>query len=416
MKPYPPRILPTACAALLAFALPFASALHAGEAKPATQDKPKPKPKDETKPKPKDEAKPKTQDEANRLLAEAERQRGPTFAGNDPAFLILPRQVERSQTALELLTPEITAASQKALDYLLKIQNADGSWSDKNWPRNTGVTALCCLALMADGNAPRVGRSGKALDRGLEFLLKNSQENGIIAGEGSNHYGPMYEHAFSTLALIYAYGQMPWQPGLRDRISKALQAMQNCQRLDGGWRYSISKEGSSDLSITGKVLWVLRTAKKSGFTVDAQVIAKGVKYVEQCALPDGTFRYRNFGLHAEPSLGGVAIVALANSGNLDHELIGPARDRIAYEYQRYSVAELKNRRYFIDGAFHASIAMYGCGESYYTPWFKKTAACLLAAQERDGQFSDRRGNETYVTAMAAMLLLSPKNLLPLYER
>jgi squalene cyclase len=203
---------------------------------------------------------------------------------------------------------------------------------------------------------------------------------------------------------------------MRNTISKAIQAIGNSQRQDGGWRYAFTKEGASDISATTVVLWALRSAKKSGLTINSEVIKKGVKFIESCAQPDGTFRYRAFGLYATPSLGGAAIVALSNAGNLNHVLIPPARDRIAYDYRRYDVEDLKMRRYFVYGAFHASLAMYTFGDELWVPFYKKTAAVLRTLQDKDGSWSDDHGNTTYTTAMALMIFQAPYGYLPLYER
>jgi len=360
---------------------------------------------------------PKKTDEERRLLAEKERQRGPTSPGKDPAFLVLPRPAERSEMARELLTPQVREMTEKALAYLARTQDADGGWSDARYPSNTGVTALACLALMAEGSQPRIGRFGKPLNSGLEFLLKNVRKgSGVIAGKGSNPYGPMYEHALSTLALLFACGDMPWKPEIRTVLTNAVEALKKSQRQDGGWRYLVTNVGNSDMSVTANVLWVLRTAKKCGFTIRQESIDKGVKYVESCALPDGTFRYRQWGLHASPSLGGTGIVALCNQGKIDHALIPPARDRIAYEYRRYTVDDLKERRYFVYGAFYASLATYMCGDPYWIPWYKKTAKVLAAMQRKDGEFWDEHDNVVYPTAMAAILLQAPLGYLPVYER
>ncbi len=354
--------------------------------------------------------------EARRLLAEQERRKGPTFPGVDPAFLVLPRSPQRSEMARELLTEDVLAMTEKSLAYLAANQDPDGGWSDTQFASNTGVTALCCMAFMAEGSRPRAGRYGRQLDRGLEFLLKNVQTSGVIAGKGSNSYGPGYEHAISTLALLMAYGDMPWRPETRDVISRAVQLLLRSQRLDGGWRYQMSREGHSDMSVTANVLWVLRTAKKAGFTVPREAIDQGVAFVEKCALPDGHFRYRAFGIHASPSLGGTGIVALSNNGQLDHRLIAPARDKIAYEYRRYTINDLKERRYFVFGAFYASLAMYSCGDEYWLPWFRKSAAVLAAMQTKDGDLPDQFDNHVYTTAMAAMVLQAPRGYLPIYER
>ncbi|QDU96137.1 prenyltransferase/squalene oxidase repeat-containing protein [Lignipirellula cremea] len=354
--------------------------------------------------------------EAQRLLAEQERRRGPTSPGLDPAFLVLPRAPQASEMARELLTDDVVQMSQQALDFIAAQQDPDGGWSDTQFASNTGVTALCCLSLMAEGSRPRAGRYGRQLDRGLEFLLKNVQASGAIAGKGSNPYGPGYEHALSTLALVLAYGDMPWRPELRDVISQAVQLLLRSQRLDGGWRYQLSREGHSDMSVTANVLWVLRTAKKAGFTVPREAIGQGVAFVEKCALPDGHFRYRAFGIEAAPSLGGTGVIALSNNGQLDHPLIAPARDKIVYEYGRYTIADLQERRYFVFGCFYASLAVYSCGDEYWIPWFKKASTVLAAMQRTDGDFPDQLDNHVYPTAMAAMVLLAPRGYLPLYER
>jgi hypothetical protein len=360
---------------------------------------------------------PKDGDEAQRLLSEEEKGRGPTFPGKDPAFLVLPRPAERSQMARALLTPQVRQMTERALSYLARTQDADGGWSDTHYPSNTGVTALACLAFMAEGSRPRIGPYGKPLASGLEFLLANVKKgSGVIAGKGSNPNGPMYEHALSTLALLFAAGDLPWKPEVREVLTNAIEALKKSQRQDGGWRYLVTNVGQSDMSVTANVLWVLRTAKKCGFTIRQESLDKGVKYIEQCALPDGTFRYRYWGLHASPSLGGTGIIALSNQGKIDHPLIPRARDRIAYEYRRYTVQDLKERRYFIYGAFYASLAMYMCGDAYWVPWFRKTVEVLADMQRKDGEFWDEYDNAVYPTAMATMILQAPLGYLPIYER
>ena len=359
----------------------------------------------------------KPADDAQKLLSDKEKHRGPTFPGADPAFLVLPRPAERSQTARGLLTPQVREMTEKALAYLARTQDADGGWSDTHYASNTGVTALACLAFMAEGSRPRIGRFGKPLNDGLEFLLKNVRKgSGVIAGKGCNPYGPMYEHALSTLALLFACGDMPWRPEIPAVLSDAVEALKKSQRQDGGWRYLVTNVGNSDMSVTANVLWVLRTAKKCGFTVRQESIDSGVKFIEQCALPDGTFRYRQWGLHASPSLGGTGVIALCNQGRGEHPLIPRARDRIAYEYRRYTLSDLKERRYFVYGAFYASLAMYMCGDPYWVPWFKRATQVLAAMQRKDGELYDEADNTVYPTAMAAIILQAPLGCLPIYER
>ena len=389
-----------------------------------SQEKPKEaKPAEKKEEKPKDARKSKDGDKPKEIeIKEAvapvnvAKGVGPSFPGNDPAFLVLPKRVERSNMARELLTPEIVAMTDACLKYLAETQAPNGSWSDMQYKSNSGVTALCCLAFMAEGSRPRVGKYGKQLDKGLDFLLNNVQGNGVIAAEGNNPLGPMYEHVLSSMALMFSYGDMPWRPQLQDVLAKSIQILTRSQKIDGGWRYDIAREGYADMSVTANVLWLLRTGKKAGFTVSKEQIKKGVDYIVKCAYPDGTFRYRYFGLHASASLGGTGIIAVSNNGNLDHPLVGPARDRLDYDYKRYTIEDLKARRYYTYGCFYASVAMYSCGDEYWNPWYQKATQVLKSMQRKDGEIPDEFDNTIYPTAMAAIVLQAPKGYLPIYER
>ncbi len=360
--------------------------------------------------------------------------------------------VKASELAPQVQSALVAAVSAKttpaemadrALAYLVRAQEPDGGWSETKYPGNTGVTALCALAFMAQGSRPRVGDYGKDLDEALAFLLKNVQPNGVIAGKGSNPYGPAYEHVYATLALLFSYGDMPWRPQCRDVISRAIQALANAQKLDGGWRYLFSKEGHSDLSVTGNVLWVLRTAKKCGFTVDRKSIARGVRFIMSCAMPDRRhFRYRYLGIPASAEgLTGTGLIALANDGRFNQYLLSPrglqipkddpnftdedrmlldlvrrTSQQIAYEYRRYTVKDLKERRYFVYGCLYAALAMYMCGDEPWEPWFRKAALVLAHIQKKDGELEDNYGNRVYPTALAAIVLMAPRSYLPIFER
>jgi hypothetical protein len=104
---------------------------------------------------------------------------------------------------------------------------------------------------------------------------------------------------------------------------------------------------------------------------------------------------------------------------VDHVLIPAARERIAYDYRRYTVQDLFERKSFIYGCFYASVAMYMSGDEYFIPWYKKTAKVLKKRQRDDGEFfevHDNVENIIYPTAMALIVLQSPYGYLPIFER
>ena len=355
-------------------------------------------------------------DEGQRLLSEAERARGATYPGRDPAYLVLPRPAVRQELARDLMTATVRTMIDRMMHYVLVSQSADGSWSDDDYESNTGVSGLCCLAIMAGGDRPNIGANGKALTIGIEFLLKSAKSGGAITGQTSNAVGPMYEQCYATLALLYAYGNMPWRRDLRTVISKSIQIIERSQKLDGGWRYNFTREGDSDVSVTCNVLWVLRMGKKCGFTVNAEKIRQGVAFIERCGLPEGGFRYRINGRKMAASMGGAGIIVLCGNGNLEHPMIEPTRDRIAYHYRRLTIPDLKDLRFTVFNTFYASLACYMCGDDYWVPFYRKAVRLYSAMQRRDGEVWDKSGNTVYPTAMAAIVLQAPLGYLPIYER
>src|SRR5262249_46498211 len=152
------------------------------------------------------------------------------------------------------LRPQVETMTRQALTFLLENQQANGAWSDTSFPDSVGVTALCCLALMAEGNLPNQGPHGKALTKGLEFLLGRFKDEGVCSSARVEGYGVMYGHALALLALLEVNGNMPWRPDLEDRVAKGLQTILRYQRLDGGWRYELTTTGDSDISVTTTVL------------------------------------------------------------------------------------------------------------------------------------------------------------------
>jgi hypothetical protein len=323
--------------------------------------------------------------------------------------------------------PTITAPvmSTKALDYIRKSQQADGSWGDKQWPQNAGVTALCCLALFAEGSLPRQGPSGTPLARGLEFLLDNTKDDGQIVARDVYVHGPMYDHSWATLCLLQAHGNMPWRRDLRDKISRAIQLLLKYQHVDGGWRYKMMREGNSDTLVTLNVLYALRLAVRSGFSVPADAVDRGVAFIKARAIKDGEqytgeWQYLPGGQAGSPTVAACGVIALYMVAKEPGDFQDPRiRATVAYldrYHQRHTVADLLEKPYAHYGAFYISQALYVAGNDSWHPYYKKMLEVFAASQKGDGQFEDQAGNSVYPTAAAAIVLQAPRGYLPLYLR
>lgn len=321
------------------------------------------------------------------------------------------------------VTPgEMTA---RALDFIRKSQQADGSWGDRQWPQNAGVTALCCLALLAEGSLPRQGPSGTQLARGLEFLLDCAKEDGQIVARDVYQHGPMYDHSWATLCLLQSYGNMPWRRDMRDKISRAIQLLLKYQHVDGGWRYKMMREGNSDTLVTVNVLYALRLAVRSGFSVPADAVDRALAFVKARAIQvdgrySGEWEYLPGGQPGSPAVAACGAIALYMAARDPSDFHDPrilaTIDRLDRHHRRYTVADLLDQPFCHYGAFYVSQALYHAGNDRWHPYYKKMLEVFAASQMADGQFEDQAGNTVYPTAAAAIVLQAPRGYLPLYLR
>ena len=103
----------------------------------------------------------------------------------------------------ENLARDVAAAREKGLDWLTKNQADDGSWG-KSY--TIGVTSLSCLAYLSAADEPFTGDRGKALIKGLQYLLAN-QKDALFPTQGQSVKTWIHGQGFATLALAEAYGR-----------------------------------------------------------------------------------------------------------------------------------------------------------------------------------------------------------------
>lgn len=306
---------------------------------------------------------------------------------------------------------------QVALDglrYLARTQNRDGSWSGRGgYSRNVGVSALACMAFMANGSQPGRGEFGENIDRGLDFILSNVRRDGYIsAGPDSR----MYEHGFATLFLGEAYG-MTQRPDIADKLRLAVALIQRSQKhADGGWRYDPSPLAESDISVTVCQIMALRSARNAGIKVPKECIDRAVAYVKQSCLPDGSFCYmlhsRSRGSYALLSAG---LSSLYGAGEFDC----PELKRALALFEQETPRNISHRgpisHYYSYAHYYASQAAYHAGGRYWSAYYPAISKELAETQEANGSWQDTFG-EAYGTAMACLVLQLPYQYLPIFQR
>jgi len=328
-----------------------------------------------------------------------------------------PRDGAENNALADEITPEVDAAVSRGLAWLAEQQDPDGSYSAGRFGKNVAITALASLAFMADGNLPGRGPYATQVERGLDYVLENATESGLIAA-GDAH-GPMYGHGFATLFLGEIEGTTRGGPGsvragrVHDALVKAVRLIERSQNDEGGWRYN-PVPYDADVSVTICQVMALRSARNAGIEVSKETIDGAVEYVRRCQNADGGWRYRlDPGSSAWPrSAAGIATLYYA----------GVYQDRaieagLEYLHQTAMPGEVNRQRaHYFYGHYYAVQAMYLAGGDRWSVWWPAVRQELVGQQRSDGSWEDRSVGPAYGTAMALIVLQMPKRYLPIFQR
>jgi len=314
-------------------------------------------------------------------------------------------------TAVDFVTPPTQAAINKALGYLARRQNDDGSLGSGNYSRNVAVVSLCGMAFMAGGSTPGRGPYGQHVHRCVEYILAHTEDRGFITAEGAASHGPMYGHGFATLFLAEAYG-MTWRMDIGEKLAKAVEQIVTTQNEDGGWRYLPEKK-DADISVTVCQVMALRAARNAGIFVPPETIDAAVDYVKRSQNPDGGFMYMIEGGPSAFPRSAAAIVALYSAGIYEGDEITSGLDYLMQFKPRPN--RIDREPHYFYGHYYAVQAMWHAGGDYWREWYPAIRDQLLARQRDDGSWVATISPE-YGTAMAALVLQMPNNYLPIFQR
>jgi hypothetical protein len=312
----------------------------------------------------------------------------------------------------------------KALVFLQRTQERDdGSWKAGRMGKNPAITSLAVMAFLSAGHVPGEGPYGEAVEKGIQWVMKTQQPNGLIATDGGHE---MYHHGISTLMLAEAAGMTTdtkLAEEIRKRLEKAVGVILKAQRTSdvdrGGWRYRVAPVDGSDISVTGWQLMALRAAKNLGCDVPPEAIDQAVEYLKRCQDPyTSGFRYT-------PRGGGVTIPCTGTS-ILGLELCGKElhHSEEALKAGSYLLKNLPRwgTPHFFYSIYYCSQATFQLGDNYWSFFRPHMHETLLRNQNRDngswvgGDFDGQTYGPNYCTAMGVLALTVEYRYLPIYQR
>jgi hypothetical protein len=318
--------------------------------------------------------------------------------------------------------------------YLLKTQDADGSWKDGQ--AGAGVTGMAMMVLLASGEDPNYGPYRVPIRKALRNIIgQQDGGTGFFAGQHGGGHDSMYQHGFAMLALAEAYGVVDdrtlWtEPGAQKvgsgagrPIGKALElAAQRAvssgkQNPFGGWRYSPEAK-DADTSVSGAVLMGLLAARNAGIEVPDEAIDRAIKYYVSMTGGNGQVGYSGGaggGSDAVASIG-VLVYSIARRQELPQY-----KAASKYLVSRSAGAGQPG----VDGYpgytdYYRAQALFQCDVAAWEKWNMLLVKRLKAMQGKDGSLSGAAGmgamGGTVTTSLYLLSLAVNYKFLPVYER
>ncbi len=310
-------------------------------------------------------------------------------------------------------------AVEKALVFLKNNQKEDGAWTAGRSGRNPAITALAVMAFLSAGRVPGEGPYGATVERGIRWVLKAQNPNGLIATEGGHE---MYHHGICTLMLAEVAGMVDGSLGeeVRKKLEKAVAVILKAQRKSGphkgGWRYTVNAQ-DGDISVTGWQVMALRAAKNLGCDVPPEAIDGAIEYIKRCQDGgSGGFRYYP-GAQLTVPCTGTSILALELCGKEQH------RSQEVLRAANYLVSNPPRwgQMHFSYSIYYCSQATFQLGGHYWSNFRQHLHGTLLGKMtDTGGWFGPDPEGQTYgpnyCTAMAVLALTVEYRLLPIYQR
>ncbi len=372
-----------------------------------------------------------------------------SFAARDPRI----RQEIVKQEGGTTLTE---AAVSRGLRWLASVQNADGSWSYRDYRYNSktrkrrsnegdmAATSLALLPFLGAGQTPESGRYKETVARGLKWILEQQKDNGDLRAKdmreeaGQSYHYDMYAHGQATIVLVETFA-LTGDERFREPCQRAIRFIENAQYRDGGWRYVTKRElrsraQSGDTSVFGWQLMALQSARSSnlGIKIDDSTFDLAEQYLD---LAGKKYRSRPWRDYAVGSLyryqtddtrpkHTMTAEALLCRFYLGWDRDKPAvRDAVKYLLKNYPPSKKNADVYYW---YYATQAMHHYGGDEWESWNLKLRDLLVLMQNRRGRYPGSwepddfpwgaQGGRIFVTSLAICSLEVYYRHLPLFKK
>lgn len=329
-------------------------------------------------------------------------------------------------------------AVNRALEWLKKTQNPNGSWAPSY---QHAMTGLCLLTYLAHGEDTSSKRYGQTVAKAMQYLADETLRlNGHFPGGGAEPY----TNGIVAYALSEAYG-MTKLPMLKEPMEITLKRIVDGQQRSGGFEYSYNKNIRWDLSVSA---WQYQ-ALKAGYVAGADVkgleksIEKGLNFLQNVCYKkpknpaDRPFGYESPGGGSDGMQGaGTLCLQLLGEGNSPAAKAGakfindfvnnpkePNKTRIKWDDSWKIEGAHANPLYYW---YYCTQAMFHAGGSFWKDWHERFTPLAMRKQSSEGYWespgtekekgkSKGSHDKWYTTALTALSLQVYYRYLPSYK-
>lgn len=342
--------------------------------------------------------------------------------------------------------PDVRDTVRNGLKWLAEKQKADGTWESLNDVAPTATTATAGLALLMEGSTPARGKYAAGVRKTVDYFVKNSADNGLLASKGMNEqFQYIQSHAHALLFLACAYDvddDTERRAKVAKVIDKAVAFLGTAQTKGGGWGFAAAGDpmgaGFDDTQSTALVLQALVAARKAGVDVPKGLTDKGFAYLERATNKQGGIVYSLSGgqvPRGNDGQPGISAAAAAGALALDGRpgrfggWVTNAGSVVTQQY--FTGLKQGGGVYTMTILLNTARVAYAVGETGHKKLDPDAAAAALVRwsdqraklfktlkemQGKDGSWNEQSFGPAYFTAQALVALQLENDFLPALAR
>ena len=303
-------------------------------------------------------------------------------------------------------------AIKDGLEWLKNHQDEDGKWDCDEFMKHDpsgdktdgagdpnhdiGDTGLSLLAFLGDGHTMTRGLYKDVVKRGIKWLAdEQDRESGLFGQEIGHAF--LYDHSIATLAMCETF-YLDKSTLLKTKAQKAINYISRARNPYGVWRYEVPPNGDNDSSVTGWMVFAMKSAEEGKLKIDGEAYTAAIQWFDEMTDPGtGRVGYTETGSPSSrvpgmndqyPTEKGEALtsVALLCRFFLGQE---PESNPVMKDHAELllrTLPEWDPEGFGCDMYYwyYGSYAMYQMGDKYWKQWRKALESTVLSSQRKDG--------------------------------